>query len=196
MKLPAVLLALALTACGVPNDPGPRPLPTGTSSPVATPSEGGQETPFEQEITLWFVRGGALVPAVRTTTGPITTQSLIDLLSQGPTPKEQAQGIRSAINSVVSGKPLVVTAAKAGVPHEDPPNQVAVVIEPEFKDLLSQEQVLILGEVVISVAVGGIEKVLFIDDDGQVLGVPTADGRLANGPVTPDDYSSLIAPPQ
>ena len=70
--------------------------------------------------------------------------------------------------------------------------QVAIVLQPEFKDLLADEQVLVLGEVVTTVAVGDVQEVIFVDEDGLRLGVPLADGRLRNGPVTPADYAALI----
>ena len=101
--------------------------------------------------------------------------------------------MRTAVVSVVSGEPLVVTASAAAVDAPDlSDEQVAIVLEPEFKELLSEEQVLVLGEVVTTVAVGEIAEVVFVDKDGQELGVPGADGRLRNGPVSPEDYASLI----
>lgn len=189
----AALAVLLLAGCGIPVESQPRPLPTGNNSPSAAPSEQTVPTPVQQPVVLWFVREGGLVPAERARTGPVSSQGLIDLLVEGPTASEQAQGIRSAVVSVVTGEPLVVTAEAARVNAPDSArDQVAVVLRPAFKDLLSQEQVLVLGEVVTTLAVGQVRSVLFVDEDGQTLGVPTADGRLANGPVGPKDYASLI----
>jgi hypothetical protein len=192
--LAAATLAVGLlAACGIPVEGVPRALPTGSSTPTAASDGAVLPTPFQEEATLWFVKGGALVPAVRPTTGPATSQGLLDLLAEGPTPAEEAAGVRSAVVSVVTGEPLVVTAEQAGV---DGPQvsagTVVIVLEPQFTELLSAEQVLVLGEVVTTLAVGPVRNVVFVDEDGQELGVPTADGRLAKGPVSPADYASLI----
>lgn len=190
----AVLAAVALLAgCGIPVEQSPRPLPTGTASPANSAGETSTPAPDEAGATLWFVRGGRLAPVTRTVTGPLSSQDYIDLLAEGPTQSEQSAGLRSSVVSVVTGEPLVVTASAAGVKTPGiASDEVAVVLRPEFKDLLSQEQILVLGEVVITLAVGPITKVLFVDKDGQTLGVPTADGRLANGAVGPQDYATLI----
>jgi hypothetical protein len=193
--LAAAALSFGLLAgCGIPVEQVPRPLPTGSSTPTASSDGGVQPTPFQEEVTLWFVRGGALVPAVRSTTGQVTSQGLLDLLAEGPTRAEEAAGIRTAVVSVITGDPLVVTAEKAGVDGpQAPPDSVVIVLEPQFRELLSAEQVLVLGEVVTTLAVGAVRRVVFVDEDGHELGVPTADGRLAKGPVSPRDYASLIA---
>lgn len=189
----AAAVVLLAAGCGVPPEQLPRPLPTGTTAPTVSATETTRPTPSEQEVTLWFVREGFLVPAARSTTGPTSSQGLIDLLAEGPTAQEEEQGIRSAVVSVVTGEPLVVTADAANVQAPDTPDdEVVVVLQPAFKDLLSQEQVLVLGEVVTTLAVGSVRQVLFVDKDGQTLGVPTADGRLANRAVTPTDYAALV----
>ena len=189
----AVAAAALLVGCGIPVEEAPRPLPTGTTSPTSAASESAAPAPNEEAVSLWFVRESRLAPAQRTVTGPTSPQVAIDLLAEGPTKPEQAAGLRSSVVSVVTGEPLVVTAQAAGVGLSDvPSDEVAVVLRPAFKDLLSEEQVLVLGQVVMTLAVDPISAVLFVDKDGQALGVPTADGRLANGPVGPKDYAMLI----
>lgn len=187
-----ILVVALLGACSIPPEAEPRPLPTG-ATPSPAPTANTPSVPSEGQVTLWFVRSGRLVPTPRLTTGPVDPQGMIDLLVAGPTDDEKEAGIRTAVVSVVNGLPLVVTAETAGVDVRDvDDDEVAIVLEAEFKDLLAEEQVLVLGEVVTTVAVAPIEKVLFVDDDGQLLGVPVADGRLRNGAVTPADYAALI----
>jgi len=194
-RLAAALGVLILLAgCGIPVEEEPRALPTGPGSTPTVPEASAAPDPTESQATLWFVKESELVPVQRVTDGPVDSQDLIDQLVAGPTPAEREAGIRSAVVSVVTGEPLVITAEEAGVVTADlPDNEVAVVLEPAFTALLAEEQVLVLGEVVTTLAVGQIEQVLFVDDDGQTLGVPLADGRLRNGPVVPEDYASLIA---
>lgn len=189
----AVLLGLLLLAgCGVSAEDEPRPLPTGSAT--APPPPTTEPTPTEDQARLWFVRAGVLVPVLRAVPEPPGSQDLIDLLVAGPTEEEEQAGIRTAVVSVVTGEPLVVTARAAGV--EAPPlpdDQEAIVLSEEFTGLNAEEQVLVLGEVVTTVAVGDVGEILFIDGTGKPLGVPVADGRLRNGPVSPADYASLIA---
>lgn len=187
-----LLGAMLLTGCGIPAESEPRTLPTGGATSAPPPTT--VPSPTEDQVRLWFVREGLLVPVLRSVAEPPDSQEYLDLLVAGPTPEEKDQGVRSAVVSVVTGEPLVVTAAEAGV--EAPPleaDEEAIVLSSEFREVNAEEQTLVLGEVVTTVAVGGIEKILFIDDDGKPLGVPAADGRLRNGPVTPADYAALIA---
>ena len=189
-----VAATLALSGCGIPVEDAPRALPTEGAGSTASPPATTPPTPSEDQATLWFVREGQLVAVSRTAQGALDPQEFIDLLVAGPTEQEKAAGIRSAVVSVVTGEPLVVTADSANVSTPDQPDgRVAVVLRPEFRELISEEQVLILGEVVTTVAVGDVKEVLFVNEDGQQLGVPVADGRLRNGPVTPLDYASLVA---
>lgn len=189
----ALLSLVLLAGCGISAESVPRPLPTEALVPTASPSPAPTSSPAERFITLWFARGNQLVPAQRTVPGPVNSQGFIDLLAAGPTEAEAAQGMRSAIVSVVSGEPLVETAEAAGVRVSDTAaDTVAVVLKPEFTELLGEEQVLVLGEVVTTLAVGAVQRVLFVSADGQRLGVPLPDGRLRTGPVSPADYASLL----
>lgn len=191
--LVAMLSMLMLVGCGISAESVPRPLPTEALVPTATPSPAPSQSPAERFITLWFARGNQLVPARRTAPEPVDSQGFIDLLAAGPTEAEAADGMRSAIVSVVSGEPLVETAESAGLRVPDTSaDTVAVVLKPEFTELLGEEQLLVLGEVVTTLAVGAVQRVLFVDEDGQRLGVPLPDGRLRTGPVSPADYASLL----
>lgn len=194
--LAGALAALLLAGCGVPTEAQPRPLPTQSAPPTSTATPGPQPTATEQQVTLWFVREGRLVPTLRNTEDPVDSQGLIDLLADGPTQQEAAAGLRSAVVSVVTREPIVATAASLGVAVDPVPRgTIAVVLDPEFTDLLASEQVLVLGEVVTTLTVGRVDALLFVDENGQPLGVPLPDGRLKNGPVGRADYASLVEVP-
>ncbi len=189
-----LLAAVQLAACGIAAEDQPRTLPTGTASATAEPPTTAPPTPATFQLTLWFVREGQLVPVSRTASEPPDSQDYLDLLAAGPTEAEEGAGVRSALLSVVTGEPLVVTAQQAEVAVSGlRPDQVAIVLQPEFKEVIAEEQIIVLGEVVSTVAVGAISEVVFVDTQGQVLGVPAADGRLVNGPVQPQDYAALKA---
>lgn len=187
-----LLGAMLLTGCGIPPESEPRTLPTGGATTAPPPTS--DPAPTEDQVRLWFVREGLLVPVLRSVVEPPDSQGYLDLLVAGPTPEEKDEGVRTAVVSVVTGEPLVVTAQAAGVePPQVAPDEEAIVLSSEFREVNAEEQTLVLGEVVTTVAVDDIKKILFIDEDGKPLGVPAADGRLRNGPVTPADYAALIA---
>jgi hypothetical protein len=117
-------------------------------------------------------------------------------LEAGPTQAELDAGLRTAVTSVVPDVPLVVTADAVGlnVTLTDP-RQIPVVLSEEFGSLPSQEQLLVLGQVVTTLTDGTDQSVLFVSDDGTAVGVPLPDGRLVNRPVTFVDYRELAALP-
>lgn len=185
------LAAVLLAGCGIPGEDEPRALPTSTASNPPPPTT--EPTPVEEQARVWFVREGFLEPALRSVAEPPDSQELLDLLVAGPTAEEEEEGFRTVVVSVVTGQPLVVTADEAEVEVTSlESGQEAIVLSEEFTEVNAEEQVLVLGEVVTTVAVGEVTEILFVDGAGQPLGVPLADGRLRTGPVTPADYASLI----
>ncbi len=72
---------------------------------------------------------------------------------------------------------------------------VTVRLNPAFSALPPSEQVLLLGQVVLSLAGAGEESVAFVDDSGSPVAVPLPDGRLLDTPATARDYASLIVRP-
>lgn len=189
----AVVLAGLLAGCGINAEPSPRALPTQALVPTKSPDPAPTPSPAERVITLWFTKEGKLVPTQRTAEEKLDSQGLLDLLVAGPTADEQARGLRTAVVSPVTGKPLVETATSAGVDVvEVPAFTEAVVLSADFTELLSEEQVLALGEVVNTLTVGSVEAILFVDEDGQQVGVPLPDGRLKVGPVVAADYAASI----
>ena len=61
----------------------------------------------------------------------------------------------------------------------------------EFNSLPSQEQLLVLGQVVLTLATDPDHSVLFVDSTGTPLGVPLPDGRLVNRAVSARDFRTL-----
>lgn len=95
-RLLIVLLALTATACGV------RP----------TDVIEGDPAPTEEEITegtvLYFLQGATLTRVVR----PPSDKPLLELLAQGPTPEEQAEGFTTEIPQNAS--PITLVPATNG----------------------------------------------------------------------------------
>jgi hypothetical protein len=70
---------------------------------------------------------------------------------------------------------------------------VNIALSPEFAALPPNEQVLVLGQVVLSITGEGLGTVAFVDQSGSPVAIPLPDGRLLDRPATVADYSSLIA---
>ncbi|MDP4013367.1 MAG: hypothetical protein U0990_02305 [Candidatus Nanopelagicales bacterium] len=187
----SLVASLVLASCGVSADTGPRQLPPEVIDAIRTqPPETGE--PAKRLVTLWFIDEGKLVAVNRATDVVPSPQEKIDMLAQGPTQAELDRGLRAAVTSAVPDAPLVITAASLDLHVSVAPDQVAIVLSDGFRTLPSQEQLLVLGQVVATLATGGIKSVLFVDSAGNPVGVPLPGGRLQNGPVTPADFSSLF----
>ena len=133
-----------------------------------------------------------LVPVNRTSPTGLTDEQKVESLAAGPTASEAAQGLRTALTPVQPDAPLVVTAEADGVPVAVSPTQTAVVLNPEFVQLPSQEQLLILGQVVLTLNESPDATVVFVDDQGSPVSVPLPNGRLTSEPVSAADYAQLI----
>lgn len=187
-----VVASVPLVACGVTPENSPRALPPEVVEAIKTQPPQSM-SPATRLVGLWFIDEGKLVPVSRTTDGAVAPQQKIDMLIAGPTQAELDRGLRTAVTSVVPDVPLVATARSVGLDVPTAGDQVAVVLSDEFSDLPSQEQLLVLGQVVITLASDTIRSFVFVDDGGKPVGVPVPGGRLNNGVVTPADYASLRA---
>lgn len=189
-----VLLAVVgvvASACGVGPEAMPRPLPPEASAVVA-PRATASENQVGVLTELWFVDDNELVSVRRTSDQLLTDQEKLEALELGPTPAEASQGLRTAVTPIVPDTPLVVTANADGVGVNVAPDQVAVVLNREFLQLPSQEQLLILGQVVLTLATTPEATVTFVDDNGNPIGVPLPNGRLTSEPVSATDYEPLV----
>ena len=169
----AVLLAFAaslvLAACGVSAESRPRGLPPEAEGVLASPAPAQTESAATRFLALWFVDASELVKVDRPIDGPVTDEDRLAALEVGPTQSELDQGLRTAVNSVVPDAPLVATAASLGLAVPHGPHESVVVINEEFNSLPSQEQLLVLGQVVLTLASSPDHSVLFVDSSGTVL---------------------------
>lgn len=183
------LLAMFVVACGVGPEATPRALPVG-NDPDAFPAENGGRAGVIE--ALWFVSDDQLVPVNRTTETAPTDEEKIATLEAGPTESESSAGLRTALTPVLPDQPLVATAESQGVPVATESGQVAVVLNTAFNRLPSQEQLLVLGQVVLSLADSPGSTVVFVDEQGTPVGVPLPSGRLTSEPLTATDFAPLI----
>ncbi len=194
-------LALVVAGCGVPLEDSaqalppeviPPPIVVPTASPTPSPTPSPSPTPTStvaiEVIDLFFIREDGLVPLVTDVPAPAEAQAVLDGLAVGPPPET---GLRSVVVDPLTGTALVsVYVPPAGVVL--PPADATIVVASSFSALPSAEQVLLLGQVVLSLASAGSRTVAVVDAAGSPLAVPLPDGRLLDRPATALDYASLI----
>jgi hypothetical protein len=139
---------------------------------------------------------------------------VLQSLAIGPSSGQAAEGLRTVSRDPMTGLALVSralgqsqtsattpAASSSGevVPLEGSPadalGTVTVALDPAFSALPPTEQVLLLGQVVLSLASAGALTVAFTDDTGSPVAVPLPDGRLLDVPAVARDYSGLIVRP-
>lgn len=193
--MPALVAATALLlgACGVPAEPTAQPLPSEISvpSPSPTPSPTPEPSPSPSELSqlvdLWFVRDDGLAVVDREVPVSLTPQNVIEQLAILPV---VSADLRTVVLDPVTGDLMVNEyVVQAGVPEIA---DVTVSVTGAFGVLPPTEQVLLLGQVVLSMAGSGWESVAFVDPQGTPLAVPLPDGRVIDRPATAGDYASLI----
>lgn len=198
-----VALALVLAGCGVPLEDSAQALPpevipppivvptaTATPSPAPTPTPSPTPTPAVEVVDLFFIREDGLVPLASDVPSPADPQVVLDGLAAGP-PAET--GLRSVVVDPLTGSALVnIYVPPAGVVLS--PADATVAVASSFSALPSTEQVLLLGQVVLSLSSAGARTVAVVDSAGSPLAVPLPDGRLLDRPASALDYASLIRP--
>ncbi len=179
--------AVIVAGCGVPTQEDATPLPSGALPPTPTaPPTAPTEAVAGAE--LWFVSDNALVSA-RVPVADGTPQALLDALAVGP-PAGSPDSVRSLlVDPTAGGALLSVTAPAPGTPTA---GVVTVSVTDAFTSLPANEQVLLLGQVVLTLTAAGADAVLVTDSQGAPLAVPLPDGRLLDRPATEVDYRALV----
>lgn len=186
-----LLAAAVLAACGVSAEPAPRQLPPEALAALQGVEPAGNTGPGRL-FELWFVKENSLLAVDRQSEEVPTAEAELSSLAAGPTAEEKELGLRTALVTLAPDSPLALTAESAGLSVPAGDRQTAVVLSDEFSDLPSQEQLLILGQIVLTLAAEPDESVLFVNSTGTPVGVPLPNGRLSSGAVTANNYSSLV----
>lgn len=180
------VIAAVLGGCGVPLQQNAEPVPgVVTGSPTSSlPATG-------DTVRLWFVADGRLVPYAAQAADPLTVASLVDGLAAGP-PRPDP-GVRSLVVDPGGSGSLVT------VPEDQrdrvPGGTVTVQLSDAFAALPPTEQLLLLGQVVLTLTEAGAEAVQVTNAEGVPVAVPLPDGRVLEGPATRADYAALTAGP-
>lgn len=219
----AAVAALVLTACGVPLQTAAQPIPADVlpaplvvpvpspSAPASAPAPSPERT--EQSVPrlrLWFVLDDGLAAVESELAVGAPPELVMQSLAVGPTLEQSMGGLRTIAADPLTGLPLasIAPSQDEATPVPTPPDvtdtfepilppvaDVTVLLSSAFTALPPQEQVLLLGQVVLSLAGSGERTVGFADEAGTPVAVPLPDGRLLDLPATARDYASLIVQP-
>jgi len=199
-----VIAGALLGGCGVPLQDTAQPLPPGTipspapsvsasptpqGSPSPTPTESPTPAAGFEAFDAFFVREDGLIPIVAEIPLGSGPQQVLDSLVIGP-PAET--GLRTVLTDPLTGNALV-TGFIAQPGQVLPVADATIAVSPAFSALPSAEQVLLLGQVVLSLNSAGWRTVLVVDESGSPLAIPLPDGRLLDRPATALDFVSLRA---
>ena len=184
----------------------PTPTPASTSSASPSSSASSSETATDEttaRLRLWFVQENGLVAVESSLPVDSNPDYVMQALVVGPTSVQAAQGLRTIASDPLTGQPLAIIATPAaGAPATPDPDvdpaltdPVTVQLNQAFSALPPAEQVLLLGQVVLSLTGAGESAVSFVDESGAPVAVPLPDGRVLDTPARARDYGPLIYRP-
>ncbi|WP_106125010.1 GerMN domain-containing protein [Pseudosporangium ferrugineum] len=178
LLLLALGLALGPAGCGITLDDEPRDIETpgrlGTSGEPAPVGAGSAV------LRLFMVRDGRLVRVPRRVPAPLGPRQQLDALLAGPTAEERRDGLTSAVTTMtVTG--LRLSGRRATITIGDRPDE-----------LVRSDEVLAFGQIVCTLTSQTEVGTVSFESAGEPLGVPRADGSLADGPLTIADYNGLL----
>jgi hypothetical protein len=191
--LVAIALAVGLGACGVPADSGARMLsssempkalsviPVATTGPT-TPADTGHGF-VDVPVFFLFANDSELREVSTAAHQPVTLQTVLQALEDGPTTKEYAEGYTTAIPSNTNFR--VIGHSVRGVLH--------VALDSTYYNLSEPLAILEIAQVVYTLAKapGGDDRVQFYRN-GATAGVLAGDGQFIPGPVSLSNYSSVF----
>jgi hypothetical protein len=213
---PALLTVVAtvtaaglLAGCGIDAESSVRSLPGSDRSASATPSA---SRPATQATTLWMVNNDKLVRVLRRMPPDPSVDEVIRRLAIGPTEEERGRGLRTAVGFADLQEPADPASTPEPTPAGDEQTgteslllsgteaanierPAVVTVSDEFRDLPASEQLLAIGQYVLSLTASNYTSVAFVASDGSPLAVPAPGGQLLDRPLTADDYATLRARP-
>ncbi|MET1000234.1 MAG: GerMN domain-containing protein [Acidimicrobiia bacterium] len=189
-RVAAIAVALiSVSACGIPTDEDarridPEEIPPGLLDVSAPTTVAGALDPLgtTEVVAVYLIRDGALAPSLAEIRRGASLNDVIELIRVAPSEELAEEGFRSAL---VSDVPVVQSISLArGVADID--------LGPAFLELPSNDQVLALGQLVLTAtARPGVGQVRFTLE-GLPVQVPTADGTIASDTLSRDDYLALL----
>jgi spore germination protein GerM len=186
-----LVILLVVAGCGVPTQTAPVPIdreaiPSPLRDPTTPPPAAPSATPGRSSVQVNFVRTDKLVSRLREAPAPDSSDRLalvIQSLLAGPSDTEQAAGITTALPPDLGLRVVDVQGSR-----------VILELSGETDGRSATENVLAVGQIVLSVtALPTIDQVSF-SRDGAPVEALLADGALTTNPLTATDYEALRAP--
>jgi hypothetical protein len=188
----ALVLGLALAACGVPTGGAPSTIdPTDVPYGLASPSPAPTPTPAPEAVAdtsrvHWVAADDTVVPREREAAGSTRRERLTSLLGQlatGPTPAEREEQLSTALPPEIG---LTVTALDQGTASID--------LEVAAQALSGVSGRRAVAQIVLTAtSVPGVEAVL-LELAGQPVEAPLPAGALTARPLTAGDYAAFATP--
>ena len=181
-RLAAALLVALVAGCGIPQDEQPRVLAR-EDAPFRLFEDVAPEPVGDGRVALYFVRADLVVLQTRAVERSTSIRELLDLLLEGPTPEQVAQGTRSELPTTFDVEDVTVGA-----------DGVAVVTLGGGANQLGPSP-LGFAQVVATLTAPGRARAVRFRLDGEDLPVPRGDGLLTTEPLDRDDYAKLLSLP-
>jgi len=189
----AAALGVLLSSCGVQIQDAAQPLPSG-----AIPGLIGTSKPIPSQTSvarhgLWFTKDAGLVPVTARYPTDASASDVLDALVAGPTADELSDGLRTIAKEPLTLEPMVVLISADDADSVPTALRSArVSVGQSFTSLPAADQLLLLGQVVLSLSDAGWKRVQFFDETGSQLSVPLPDGRVLTGNAKAGDFNSLV----
>jgi hypothetical protein len=198
---------LLLSGCGVPLQSTAQPIPPDvlpsavpvppSAEPSASVTPPAPDEEDEPRLRLWFVQNEGLTAVESSLPLDTSPEFVMQALVVGPTGEQTADGLRTIAADPLSGQPLAYLVpsdpSSMALPADD--SLITLQLSPDFTALPPSEQVLLLGQLVLSLTGAGASAVAFVDSAGATLAVPLPDGRVLDTPARAGDYGPLIYRP-
>lgn len=178
-----VLVALlVLTGCGVDaqDEPHTVRLPRGPLTAVG-PTPAAIDPAGEVGAVFCLIGGGRLAQTVHRLPSAPSVQQQLDALVTGPTPAEQARGLRTAL----SGLTLAAQPTAGSM-------EVTIEVKEADENIARSDEVFAYGQIVCTLTARVDVSSVVFTREGRRLSVPRADGTLSTAALRASDYASLI----
>jgi hypothetical protein len=184
----SAVVLLAVSGCGVPLSDSAEPVSGAVQTSPSSVSTAARSA--AGAVTVWYVEGDHLVPRSVSSAEDASAATALDLLATVPSGDA---GLETLIADPLGGPPLatIPTESDPADAASEGPKQQRVVLSQNFNELAAQDQVLLIGQLVLTLTELDPAPIEFVDSTSSALSVPLPDGRLRDGPVTRGDYISL-----
>jgi spore germination protein GerM len=179
--------SMALVGCGIPVDRTAEELPNLDAVMLPTTTTSAPDTPMTTEratrgVIVYFVRGEGLVGRAAVVDAEYSAGDLVAMLVVGPTSEDAANGLRSGIERRAD---LIEGISTEG-------DLVVVDLAAALSDLPGIEQVLIIGQITLTLVANLAVQGVVFQQGGQPVAVPGADGQPVTGAVSRANYVALL----